>query len=90
MKKLLSLFLLSLSACAPYEYSARETAPDEYEIILKADGVTIDELKQYLIVRGDELCERRLFRLRGLREDTYFDPPSQRLKGDIECMSEPS
>jgi hypothetical protein len=89
MKRLLAFPLFLLSACAaPYEYSSRETATDEYEIVIKATGDNeIVALKKYFVSKGDELCHRRIFRLRGLREDMYFDPPAQQLTGQIECMN---
>ncbi len=92
MKKIFLPLLLCLSACTPYEYAARETAADAFEITIKAAGENeIDSLKDYLVARGDELCGHRIFRLRGLREDTHFNPPAQEINGEIECMGvEPS
>jgi hypothetical protein len=93
MKKFLGLSVILVTVGCDgyhpdYDYSSRKIAKNEYEIIIKANyRAEPKDLKNYLRIKGDEECGHRIFRMRGLREDSYSNPPAQVLKAEIECMN---
>jgi len=98
MKKAILLVLL-LSGCEfleahnhsqkvePYKVTSRKTAPGQYELDMNGEpGVEVEILKTAFKTKGTELCNDKVYLLRGMREES--DPAQKRhdLHGIVDCV----
>ena len=78
---------LKPQASSKFQCTSRCIAPGQYEIAMNgAPGIPADELKAAFKNKGKELCNDKVYLLRGMREESAPEENRLALKGQVDCV----